>query len=224
MNVKSIRRENARALAKSVGGIHHFALKLNKAQSQVSHIIGKSPIKNIGDKMATEIELAFDKPPGWLDQEHYQIEKNQAVYYIHSGQSAVLCQQVPLITWEEAKKWHHMVYGYQPKKNQSWMVTTADVGPLAFALQVQGNSMESASGITFPHGVMIVADPDQVVTHESFIVVSVRQGTEATLRQLVSDGHKRYLKPLNPNYPILEYTIDTTVYGVVKQIMVNFIE
>lgn len=67
MNVKSIRRENVRALAKSVGGISRLAIRLNKSQSQVSHLIGTSPIKNIGDKIASQIEIIFGKPAGWLD-------------------------------------------------------------------------------------------------------------------------------------------------------------
>ena len=47
MNVKSIRRENTRALAKSVGGISRLAIQLKKSQSQISHLIGASPIKNM---------------------------------------------------------------------------------------------------------------------------------------------------------------------------------
>ena len=107
LNVKSIRRENARALAKSVGGIGKFALKLNKAQSQISHLMGASSIKNIGDKIAAQIEAVFDKPPVWLDKEHYSIEETPAVYQTNRGQSAVLSLQVPLLTWEEAKEWNH---------------------------------------------------------------------------------------------------------------------
>ena len=38
--------------------------------SQVSQIIGKNPIKNIGNSIAKRIEVAFAKPEGWLDQPH----------------------------------------------------------------------------------------------------------------------------------------------------------
>lgn len=46
MEVTQIRRENLRELAKSVGGISKLAVKLHKSQSQISHIIGISPLKN----------------------------------------------------------------------------------------------------------------------------------------------------------------------------------
>lgn len=222
MNVKIIRRENMRALAKSVGGISRLALKLNKSQSQISHLIGSTPIKNIGDKVAHEVEVAFNKPAGWLDREHYSIEEAQVIYRTEQGQSAILCRQIPLLTWQEAKEWNQLAYEYKPQHPERLIATTAEVGSLAFALRVHGDSMEAPSGISFPDGVIIIADPDQVATPGSYIVASISHDKEATLKQLVSDGNKRYLKPLNLRYPIVEFTVNTTVYGVVKQMVVNF--
>lgn len=222
MNVKIIRRENMRALAKSVGGISKLANRLDKSQSQISHLIGTSPIKNIGDKIASQVEVVFEKPAGWLDREHYSIEETKAIYRTDQGQSAVLCHQVPLITWQEAREWNQLGFDYKPKHPDQMVATTAEVSSLAFALQVQGDSMEAPAGIGFPDGVIIIADPDQVAIQDAFVVVSVSQGKEATLKQLVRDGNKRYLKPLNPRYPIVDFTVNTTVYGVVKQMVVNF--
>lgn len=222
MNVKLIRRENMRALAKSVGGISKLAIRLNKSQSQISHLIGASPIKNVGDKIAAEIEAIFDKPAGWLDREHYSIEEARAIYRTDQGQSAILCRQIPLITWQEAKEWNQLAYNYKPKHPDQMVATTAEVSSLAFALQVQDDSMEAPSGISFPNGVIIIADPDQVATLDSFMVVTANHDKEATLKQLVSDGNKRYLKPLNPRYPIVEFTVRTTIYGIVRQMFVNF--
>lgn len=50
------------------GALTEAANRLGKSQGQVSHFGGKSPIKNIGDDIATEIEQAWGKPIGWLDQ------------------------------------------------------------------------------------------------------------------------------------------------------------
>lgn len=47
MEVTQIRRENLRELAKSVGGISKLAAKLHKSQSQISHLIGISPLKKL---------------------------------------------------------------------------------------------------------------------------------------------------------------------------------
>ena len=65
-----ISRANARYLAEAVGGYSKFAEKVGLSDSQVSQILGKNPIRNIGVKTARRIEEAFDKPIGWIDQPH----------------------------------------------------------------------------------------------------------------------------------------------------------
>ncbi|MQA39010.1 hypothetical protein [Rugamonas aquatica] len=70
MTREDIRRENARALAHSVGGPTDFGRMLEMDASQVSQIIGKNPKKNIGNSIAKRIETAFSKPGGWLDVAH----------------------------------------------------------------------------------------------------------------------------------------------------------
>jgi|APCry1669188910_1035180.scaffolds.fasta_scaffold01553_11 hypothetical protein len=73
MDITEIRRKNARYLSTTVGGINAFSEKTGKSQSQISSLIGKSPIKNIGNKIACEIEKAFHKPKGWLDNVHPEL-------------------------------------------------------------------------------------------------------------------------------------------------------
>jgi hypothetical protein len=68
MDISEIRWKNFRLLAGHHGGITEAAAKLGKTQGQVSHFGGETPIKNIGAKVAREIEVAFAKPHGWLDR------------------------------------------------------------------------------------------------------------------------------------------------------------
>ncbi|QBQ56203.1 hypothetical protein [Nitrosococcus wardiae] len=74
MDVYEVRRINARMLSAIAGGPVAFGEQLDKPQSLVSRWIGetKSP-KNIGNNAAREIEGAFSKPHGWLDQKHQQL-------------------------------------------------------------------------------------------------------------------------------------------------------
>ena len=223
MTLKSIRRENLRTLAKSIGGISRLADRLNKNQSQVSHLIGRNPIKNIGDKIAAEAEAAFKKSPGWLDHKHHAPEEELSSYYIEQhGQVGILCSRVPLISWEEAREWDHIAYKYKPKSGLEMIPTATKLGPLAFALKVYGDSMESPTGISFPANSIIIVDPDAIATPNSFVVVRLSKDRGATLKQLVDQGHKRCLKPLNRRYPILELTPNAIILGVVKQMIINF--
>lgn len=223
MTLKNIRRDNLRALAKSIGGISRLADRLNKNQSQVSHLIGRQPIKNIGDKIAEEVEAAFKKPPGWLDHQHHTPEEELISYHIdQTGQVGVLCSRVPLISWEEAKDWDHIAYKYKPQSSLEMVATTAKLGPLAFAVKVYGDSMESPTGISFPANSIIIVDPDTIAVPNSFVVIRLSKERGATLKQLVDHGHKRCLKPLNRRYPILELTPNAIILGVVKQMIINF--
>ncbi|TDX30790.1 phage repressor protein C with HTH and peptisase S24 domain [Modicisalibacter xianhensis] len=68
--IAEIRLENARTLASQVGGTGAFAAKIDREPTQASRFMGKSPSKNIGDRMARHIEACFGKPKGWMDTEH----------------------------------------------------------------------------------------------------------------------------------------------------------
>lgn len=71
MNVYEIRWQNFRALIGSDhGAITDAAKRMGKTQGQVSHFGGARPIKNIGHKLAREIEKVWRQPEGWLDAEH----------------------------------------------------------------------------------------------------------------------------------------------------------
>jgi len=67
MKREDVRRENARRLAADAGGLTEFARRTGMENSQVSQIIGKNPTKNIGNIVASRIELAFDLNEGALD-------------------------------------------------------------------------------------------------------------------------------------------------------------
>jgi len=70
MIISEIRLHNMRALAKQIGGITAMANRLDKTQGQISHLIGSNPIKNIGSRIAREVDNAFGLPEGWMDQDH----------------------------------------------------------------------------------------------------------------------------------------------------------
>lgn len=70
MDISEIRLKNARYLAESVGGVSAFAEKVGKGQPQMSSVIGAKPIKNIGSRLARDLEAQFKKPKGWLDNVH----------------------------------------------------------------------------------------------------------------------------------------------------------
>jgi hypothetical protein len=73
--IEQIRRENFASLVAEAGGVTRFAEKMEKSQSQFSQIMHGSPDsktgkpKEIGSKLAREIESRFGKDVGWMDHE-----------------------------------------------------------------------------------------------------------------------------------------------------------
>lgn len=100
--------------------------------------------------------------------------------------------------------------------------TTRNIGPDAFALRVVGDSMVNpGEGPSFPEGSLIVVDPHKPPVNGNCVVVGLREGEKPVLKQLVIDGPRRYLKPLNPRYPVLEMSADSRIYGVVVQAVLD---
>lgn len=217
MNVKDIRRQNLRALSRISGGVSKLAERLEKSQSQISHLIGTNPVKNIGDKFAAHVERVFNKPYGWLDQMH--LEEHGAIYQIPSAQQAYY--QIPMLTWQEAQT--YLQDKKAIKKNPSnYLTIHTPVGPQAFALRVEGDSMEAAHGPSFPANSIIIVDPEVTPHSNSFVIAKQNGSSTLVFKQLIIDGARHYLKPLNVRYPLVDISPQTIVCGVVRLLLMEF--
>ena len=80
-----------------------------------------------------------------------------------------------------------------------------------YALRVLGDSMEPE----FADGCVIIVDPGYVPRDGSYVIVEF--AGDVFFRQLVFDGERRFLKPLNPKYGGFELTAPYRVRGGVVQ-------
>ena len=80
-----------------------------------------------------------------------------------------------------------------------------------YALRVLGDSMEPE----FADGCVIIIDPGHAPRDGSYVVVEF--AGDVFFRQLVVDGERRFLRPLNPNYGGFELTAPYTIRGGVVQ-------
>lgn len=80
-----------------------------------------------------------------------------------------------------------------------------------FALQVHGDSMEPE----FKHACIIVVDPAGVLKNESFVVAKNDDGL--IFRQLIMDGDRYLLRPLNAVYDEEEIEGLHMITGLVTQ-------
>jgi len=239
MENPQIRLLNARLLIhQECGGeLIRFAERIEKSQPQTSAIVGENPTKNIGLKIARQIAEAFEKRKGWLDLPHYQEWQNAGLWspdedseyaqslreprmrYVDAGSSsqAVEVRSVPIVAWVLAGELSENPAPPLNEVAEDWLFIRADKsGPRSFALRVIGDAMGSPfpSGPTYPHGTIIIVDPDRPATIGSRVIAK-KPGEEATFKVYTEDGGRRLLKPLNPQYPIVEMTPDYRICGVV---------
>lgn len=220
MNVKDIRRKNLRALSRAIGGVTQLAKHLGKTQSQISHLIGTNPVKNIGDRFASHVEKIFNKPTGWLDQEHHDIQEASGIY--HSTPLRRAYFQVPTISWLEAEQWLKNPEQFNAKSFPNNLIVSVQLSPQAFALKVEGDIMESPSGTSFPRECTIIVDTDQPAQNGTYVIAKTSHDSGLIFRQLIVDGSKRYLKPLNQRYPVIELPTHGMIYGVIKVMIMEF--
>lgn len=97
-----------------------------------------------------------------------------------------------------------------------------DAGEYAFALEVNGDSMTSPAGISFPEGTIIVVDPESMPESGDFGIFLLGGESSFTFKQYVIDQGKGYLKSLNPLYPIIPTTSMTTAIGKVISAQQSF--
>jgi len=135
---------------------------------------------------------------------------------VYAGGARMARRDTPLISWVQAGEWQEAIDMFRPGDGEKMVHTFKRVGPNAYALRVNGDSMENPAGRpTYPDGCIIVVDPDREPTNGSKIVVRLENSKEATFKQLVIQGGERYLKPLNPRYPIAPMPADAEICGVV---------
>ena len=120
---------------------------------------------------------------------------------------------VPLINWVQAGTWMNTAEGFAFEDAEEYYPCPEKHSSSTFALTVVGESMAP----DFIPGEIIYVDPCVEAASGSYVVVRQNGDTEATFKQLMLDGSRKYLKALNPNWPnpIIEMLPDADVCGVV---------
>lgn len=129
---------------------------------------------------------------------------------------------INLISWVQAGKPQPVSDPHRAGEGEKPIYTSRRVGPNAYALRIRGDSMENPNGMpTFPHGCVIVVDPDKPARPGSFVVVRLEGSEEATFKQFVEDAGQKFLKPLNPRYPLLQLKEKATLCGTWVQTIID---
>lgn len=75
--------------------------------------------------------------------------------------------------------------------------------------------MTSPSGLSIPEGMVILVDPRVEPVSGKLVVAKIDSDNEATFKQYIVDAGNHYLKPLNPQYRMIEINGNCRIIGVV---------
>lgn len=125
----------------------------------------------------------------------------------------------PLISWVSAGSWCEAVEPYTLKEIDEWYDSDAHIEGHAFWLKVQGDSMTSPVGMSIPEGMYVLVDTGKEAKNGSLVIAKLTDANEATFKKLVIDGGSKFLKPLNPQYPLTPINGNCKIVGVVVQAM-----
>ena len=224
MTVQDNRRINLERLITEVGSAAALARLTDTDPAYLSQIRTKvrtprGTVRNIGENLARRLEEGTNKPYGWMDLAH-DTPDDKSPPWSNVGPGPDL-QYLPLISWVQAGEWTE-ISDHQPGDYEQLVPVTRRYSDRAFALKIAGDSMQAPDRDSFPEGAIIAVEPLQEARNGSYVVARNGHSEEATFKQLVIDGNRRYLKPLNPRYPIIEITEEITICGVVRQLVMDF--
>ncbi|EMH9510298.1 helix-turn-helix domain-containing protein [Providencia rettgeri] len=84
----------------------------------------------------------------------------------------------------------------------------------AFAVKLDGDSMQSNSTISFPAGCTVIFDPESDVCNGDFVLCKIESSDDVTFKQLIIDQGEYYLHPLNPSYMNILAGKNISIIGV----------
>ncbi|WP_230682748.1 LexA family protein [Pluralibacter gergoviae] len=193
------------------GNASMLARKIEREPSYVSRMLwpeGKAGRKRIADDMIEIIEKAFDLPRGWMDD---IVAEPSNVSYVGPYKKS---SSYPVISSVQAGSWCEAIEPYTLKDIDLWLESDAHVQGDAFWLLVDGDSMTSPVGLSIPEGTFVLFDTGREPINGSLVIAKLSESNEATFKKLVIDGGQKYLKGLNPQWPVIQVNGNCRIIGV----------
>ncbi|MDU2939109.1 MAG: LexA family transcriptional regulator [Enterobacteriaceae bacterium] len=194
-----------------------IADELNITQSAVGHYLNGRNALNVSSALMFAKLLGVqikDFSPHLAKELELMHAAAENVQFLGSYQKS---PKYPLLSWVSAGSWCEACEPYTLKDIDEWYESSAHVEGNAFWLRVQGDSMTSPSGLSIPEGMLILVDTGKQPKNGSLVIAKLTEANEATFKKLVLDGGQKFLKPLNPQYPLMHINGNCKILGVVVE-------
>ena len=131
-------------------------------------------------------------------------------------------RRAPVISWVQAGEWQTTEDPFEPGNAEEWEPVPNSAGPNSFWLRVVGDSMTSHTGLSVPEGSLILVDPDYDALPGRLVVAKLDDLDQVTFKKLVEDAGRKFLKPLNNAYPVIEINGTCRIVGTVREAKQKF--
>ncbi|PKH20211.1 hypothetical protein CIG19_18845 [Enterobacterales bacterium CwR94] len=202
------------------GNGSELARRIDREPSYVSRMLwpeDKKGRKRIADNMIEIIESAFSLPRGWMDG---IVDEKSNITFVPQP---INTRRYPVVSWVSAGAWAEALEPYTLQDIEEWCETDAHVEGDGFWLKIKGDSMTSPVGLSIPEGLLVLFDTGREAKHGSLVLAKATDANEATFKKLVIDGGEKYLKPLNPLYPLIPINGNCRIIGVAIESRQKFI-
>lgn len=112
-------------------------------------------------------------------------------------------EQVPLLGYTTAGAFKH-VRELEKWEVEDWYPTIKRLNGQGFALRIEGDSMTSPYGRSYPDGSIAIFNAgNRNPSNGELVLAKINGSDEITFKKYVTDAGNTWLAPLNPNYPTL---------------------
>lgn len=209
----------ASELGMNQGSLSHYlngrnALNLGFALS-IAPLLGVS-VEAFSPRIAAEIQKIRDAiGDGRKDFLRNSATKQREIVSLLGPKIQV--SAYPVLEWHEATEFLRPLKDWSEDSGRRYEASSFQSDLPCYWLEVQGDSMTAPSGLSIPEGALILVEAGASPKPGSLIVATPTEANEPTFKRFVQDGRERYLKPLNPAYPVITMENTWKVLGVVRE-------
>lgn len=151
-------------------------------------------------KFIDELVVALETSKEWLVAGVEPMEISSE----NTSPAPELRQDVPLLGKVSAGAFVH-TRELEAHEVEDWLMAPKDYKGRAFGLRIEGDSMTSPIGKSYPDGAIAVFDSgNKTPNNGNLVLAKVNGSDEVTFKKYVTDAGYHYLMPLNPNYPRID--------------------
>lgn len=192
-----------------------LAQKMGVTRGAVTHYLAGRRVPPL--RQFQKLAAILKADPAWLQFGTPNESKHNSKNVTSKKEKSEPTQsRLPVLSWEQVSEFMGTTKITRDEINEYLSDFYTDKSHW-YALRIKGDAMTAPLGNSrsFHEGDIIIVDPEKNATHGNFVIAILPYSKEATFKQYVVDGGVRYLKPLNPQYPITQINESTHIYGVV---------